>query len=171
MVSAAAGQVAGIGVSVSAANAAAAGATSEVVAAGADEVSAAIAVFFGAHGRRYQALSVQAAVFQERFGQALSAAGQAYAVAEAANSGSLQQFEQAVLGLVNTPTQVLWGRGLIGDGVSGAAGSGAAGGAGGLLWGSGGAGGSGAAGQAGGAGGAAGLFGNGGSGGAGGGGA
>ncbi|WP_414467934.1 PGRS repeat-containing protein, partial [Mycobacterium tuberculosis] len=88
--------------------------------------------------------------------------GSTYAVAEAASATPLQQIEQALLGVINTPTEALVGRKLIGDGAHGAPGTGQAGGAGGILWGNGGNGGSGAPGQAGGAGGAAGLIGNGG---------
>ncbi|WP_413970378.1 YncE family protein, partial [Mycobacterium tuberculosis] len=103
-----------------------------------------------------------------RFVLALSQAGSTYAVAEAASATPLQQIEQALLGVINTPTEALVGRKLIGDGAHGAPGTGQAGGAGGILWGNGGNGGSGAPGQAGGAGGAAGLIGNGGAGGTGG---
>ncbi len=99
---------------------------------------------------------------------AVEEASSTYAVAEAASATPLQQIEQALLGVINTPTEALVGRKLIGDGAHGAPGTGQAGGAGGILWGNGGNGGSGAPGQAGGAGGAAGLIGNGGAGGTGG---
>ena len=56
MVAAAAADLAGIGSAISAANAAAAVPTTEVVAAAADEVSAAIAALFGAHAQEYQAI-------------------------------------------------------------------------------------------------------------------
>ncbi|EFD54284.1 PE-PGRS family protein, partial [Mycobacterium tuberculosis 02_1987] len=75
--------LASIGSQVSAANAAAAMPTTEVVAAAADEVSAAIAGLFGAHARQYQALSVQVAAFHEQFVQALTAAAGRYASTEA----------------------------------------------------------------------------------------
>ncbi|MEK1114744.1 PE family protein, partial [Mycobacterium ulcerans] len=66
---------------------------------------------------------------------------------------------QALLDLINAPTQALLDRPLIGNGANGAAGTGANGGDGGILFGNGGAGGSGAVnglgtGQAGGNGGA-----------------
>ncbi|WP_336509670.1 PGRS repeat-containing protein, partial [Mycobacterium tuberculosis] len=112
--------------------------------------------------------SAQVAAYQQRFVLALSQASSTYAVAEAASATPLQQIEQALLGVINTPTEALVGRKLIGDGAHGAPGTGQAGGAGGILWGNGGNGGSGAPGQAGGAGGAAGLIGNGGAGGTGG---
>lgn len=57
IVVAAATDLAGIGSAISAANAAAAAPTTAVLAAGADEVSAAIAALFGAHGQAYQTVS------------------------------------------------------------------------------------------------------------------
>ncbi|WP_139829075.1 PE family protein, partial [Mycobacterium riyadhense] len=108
----AAREVAGIGVSVGAANAAAASSTTVLVAAAGDEVSAAIAALFGAYGVEYQALSVQVAGFHERFVQTLAVGGAAYGSAEAANAA------QVVLGVVNAPSQGLFGRPLIGDGAN-----------------------------------------------------
>ncbi len=167
-VAAAASDVARIGSSIGVANSAAAGSTTSVLAAGADEVSAAIATLFGSHAREYQAISTQVAAFHDRFAQTLSAAVGSYVSAEATNAAPLATLEHNVLNALNAPTQALLGRPLIGDGAAGAPGTGQAGGAGGILWGNGGAGGSGAPGQVGGAGGAAGLFGTGGAGGAGG---
>ncbi|AMC72725.1 PE-PGRS family protein PE_PGRS28 [Mycobacterium tuberculosis] len=164
-VAAAASDVARIGSSIGVANSAAAGSTTSVLAAGADEVSAAIATLFGSHAREYQAISTQVAAFHDRFAQTLSAAVGSYVSAEATNAAPLATLEHNVLNALNAPTQALLGRPLIGDGAAGAPGTGQAGGAGGILWG---AGGSGAPGQVGGAGGAAGLFGTGGAGGAGG---
>ncbi|WP_152328192.1 PE family protein, partial [Mycobacterium tuberculosis] len=158
--------LASIGSQVSAANAAAAMPTTEVVAAAADEVSAAIAGLFGAHARQYQALSVQVAAFHEQFVQALTAAAGRYASTEAA-------VERSLLGAVNAPTEALLGRPLIGNGADGTA-PGQPGAAGGLLFGNGGNGGVGGTsvaagiGGAGGNGGNAGLFGHGGAGGTGG---
>ncbi len=166
-VAAAALDVARIGSSIGVANSAAAGSTTSVLAAGADEVSAAIATLFGSHAREYQAISTQVAAFHDRFAQTLSAAVGSYVSAEATNAAPLATLEHNVLNALNAPTQALLGRPLIGDGAAGAPGTGQAGGAGGILWGNGGAGGSGAPGQVGGAGGAAGLFGTGGAGGAG----
>ncbi|MCN4258324.1 PE domain-containing protein, partial [Mycobacterium tuberculosis] len=167
-VAAAASDVARIGSSIGVANSAAAGSTTSVLAAGADEVSAAIATLFGSHAREYQAISTQVAAFHDRFAQTLSAAVGSYVSAEATNAAPLATLEHNVLNALNAPTQALLGRPLIGDGAAGAPGTGQAGGAGGILWGNGGNGGSGAPGQAGGAGGAAGLIGNGGAGGTGG---
>ncbi|CMG92469.1 PE-PGRS family protein [Mycobacterium tuberculosis] len=152
-VAAAALDVARIGSSIGAANAAAAGSTTSVLAAGADEVSAAIATLFGSHAREYQAISTQVAAFHDRFAQTLSAAVGSYVSAEATNAAPLATLEHNVLNALNAPTQALLGRPLIGDGAAGAPGTGQAGGAGGILWGNGGAGGSGAPGQVGGAGG------------------
>ncbi|MCN4338199.1 PE domain-containing protein [Mycobacterium tuberculosis] len=148
LVSTAAADAARIGSAINTANTAAA-ATTQVLVAAQDEVSTAIAALFGSHGQHYQAISAQVAAYQERFVLALSQAGSTYAVAEAASATPLQQIEQALLGVINTPTEALVGRKLIGDGAHGAPGTGQAGGAGGILWGNGGNGGSGAPGQAG----------------------
>lgn len=59
-----------------------------VVAAAADEVSAALAAIFGAHGEMYQALSSQAAAFHAQFIQALDAASGQYASTESATPGA-----------------------------------------------------------------------------------
>src|SRR5258705_10671108 len=115
MVSAAATDLAGIGSALSAANTAAAATTAELLPAAADEVSAGIAALFGTHGQAYQALSAQAASFHRQFVQTLNAGGGAYAAAEASA-------EQVLLGVVNAPSQALFGRPLIGDGANGAAG-------------------------------------------------
>jgi hypothetical protein len=73
MVAAAATDLTGIGLTISAANNAAAAATTGVMAAGPDEVSAGIAAMFGAHGHAYQALSAQAALFHDLFVRAMTA--------------------------------------------------------------------------------------------------
>ncbi len=139
-VTAAAGDLTNLGSSISAANASAASATTQVLAAGADEVSARIAALFGGFGLEYQAISAQVAAYHQRFVQALSTGAGAYASAEAAAA------EQIVLGVINAPTQALLGRPLIGDGAN-ATTPGGAGGAGGLLFGNGGAGAAGAPGR------------------------
>ena len=138
----------GIGSTIRTANAAAALPTTTVLAAAQDEVSTTIAALFGRHAQEFQALSAQAAAFHNQFTQALSSAGGAYSLAEAANVSPLQTVEQDILNVINFPTDVLFGRPLIGNGANGAAGTGHAGGAGGFLWGSGGSGGSGVAGTA-----------------------
>ncbi|WP_459797766.1 PE family protein, partial [Mycobacterium riyadhense] len=139
VVATAATDLSSIGSAIGAANSAAAASTTEVLAAGADEVSAAVAALFRQHGQAYQALSAQAATFHGQFVQALTAGANSYASAEAAAASPLE----ALLNLINTPTQLLLGRPLIGNGANGAPGTGQNGGAGGLLYGNGGAGGSG----------------------------
>ena len=83
IVSAAATDLAALGSMLSAANAAAATATTGVLPAPLDEVSAAIAAVFGAHGQTYQALGAQALTFQERFVRLLGDGASMYATAEA----------------------------------------------------------------------------------------
>jgi PE-PPE domain/PE family len=89
LLAAAAGNVADINSSISAARAAAAGPTTGLVAAAEDEVSAMTAALFGAYGQEYQAILQQAAAFHEQFVAALSSAGNAYTGAEAAASNAL----------------------------------------------------------------------------------
>ena len=67
MLASAATDLAGIGSSLSEANAAATASTTRVIAAAADEVSAAIASLFSSHGTAFQALSAQAATFHSEF--------------------------------------------------------------------------------------------------------
>ena len=123
-----------IGSSLSAAKGAAAAPTTAVVAAADDEVSAAIASLFSRHAQEFQAVSAQSAAFHSQFAQALTGAGGSYAAAEAANATQMQ----AVLGVINAPTELLTGRPLIGNGTNGAAGTGQNGGPGGILMGNGG---------------------------------
>ncbi|ORA20471.1 PE family protein, partial [Mycobacterium angelicum] len=164
-VAAAASDLADIGVAINYANQAAAGPTSVLAAAGADEVSAAIAAVFGSHAQQYQAVTAQAAELHDRFVQALRAAGRAYGLAEATNASPLQTAERAVLALVNAPTEAVLQRPLVGNGANGTAAH-PNGWAGGVLYGNGGNGFTQTAtGVAGGAGGAAGLIGAGGAGG------
>ncbi|WP_415823693.1 PE family protein, partial [Mycobacterium basiliense] len=138
LVESAVSELTALGSALGAANAAAMGPTVQIVAAGADEVSAAIAALFGAQAQEYQAISAQVAVFHGRFMEALAGAGSSYAAAEAFNAAA-QSVEHDVLAVINAPTLALWGRGLIGDGADG--GPGQNGGAGGLLYGNGGNGG------------------------------
>jgi PE family len=106
---AAASNVAAIGSTIGAANAAASTSTTGVMAAAGDEVSAAIASLFSADGQDFQAMSAQAAAFHNQFVQTLSGAGGAYASAEAAATSPLQ----SVLGPINAPFLALLGRPLI----------------------------------------------------------
>jgi len=88
MMTSAATDLAGIGSTLSAANAAAAAPTTGVVAAAEDEVSAAIAALFSGHGQVYQALSAQVAAFHEQFVHALTMGAGSYVGAEAANAAA-----------------------------------------------------------------------------------
>jgi hypothetical protein len=75
-----------IGSTLSTANTAAATQTTGVLAAAEDEVSAAIAAAFSAHGEGFQALGAQAAAFHDQFVHALTAGAGSYVGAEAANA-------------------------------------------------------------------------------------
>jgi acetyl esterase/lipase len=118
----AASDLAGIGSTVTAANAAAEAPTTGIVVAAEDEVSAAIAELFSRHGRTFQALGAQAAAFHAQFVHTLNAAGSAYTAAEAASASPLRTLEHDVLGAINAPLRALTGRPLIGNGASGATG-------------------------------------------------
>ncbi len=72
-----------IGSTLRAAHAAAAVPITGVLAAAEDEVSAAIAAVFSAHGESFEALGAQAAAFQTEFVRALTGAATAYAGVEA----------------------------------------------------------------------------------------
>lgn len=95
-VTAAAADAADVASAIGAANAAAVAPTTGLLAAAEDEVSAAIAELFSAHGEGYQALSAQVARFHTEFVQTLTNASGAYAAAEAASAAPLQTFEQTV---------------------------------------------------------------------------
>lgn len=84
--STAAGSLQGIGAAVSAQNEAAAGPTTAVIPAAADEVSALTAAQFGMHGQLYQAVSAQAAAIHEMFVNTLGVSAGSYAATEAANA-------------------------------------------------------------------------------------
>ena len=115
-----------IGSTLSAANAGAAAPTTGVLAAGADEVSAAIAALFGSHAQAYQAMSAKAAAFHAQFVQLLNAGAGEYAAAEAANASPLQTVAQGLQSLaVFSPVKDLTGRPLFGNGANGAPLSGA----------------------------------------------
>ena len=127
MLATAAADAAQIGSAVTAGNLAAAIPTTAVAAAGADEVSAAIATLFGAHARQYQEAAAQAAAYYEQFVGNLSAAAASYSGTEAAIATSMQG---ALDPVINAPAQALLGRDLIGNGNTGAAGQVSAGGTG-----------------------------------------
>ncbi|MGO9926648.1 MAG: PE family protein [Mycobacterium sp.] len=83
--SAAAGNLAGIGSATSAVNAAVAAPTTGLVPAAADEVSALTAAAFAAHGAQYHEVSAQAAAIHQMFVATLQASAGSYAATEAAN--------------------------------------------------------------------------------------
>ena len=85
LIETAAGDLAGIRSTLSAATAAAAPSTTGVATAAADEVSVAISALFDTHGRQSQALSAQAEAFHSEFVQLLNSGAASYLSAEAAN--------------------------------------------------------------------------------------
>ena len=74
----AASDLAGVGSTLSTANAAASAPTTGLLPAAADEVSTQIAKLFSAHAKGFQQLSAQAAAFHEQFVQALTASANTY---------------------------------------------------------------------------------------------
>src|SRR6516225_7747391 len=121
MMAAAASDLAGIESALSAAHAAAATSTTQVLAAAGDEVSAAIAALFSRHGQQFQARSAQAAAFQSEFVRAMNGAGSAYVAGEAANASPLAAAQRTGLAVVNAPTRALTGRPMVGNGANGTA--------------------------------------------------
>jgi PE family len=84
----AASQLGAIGASMNAQNAAAAGATTGVVPAAADEVSAVIAAQFSMYAHMYRSVSAQGAVVLETLVKTMAASADLYAVTEAANAAT-----------------------------------------------------------------------------------
>ena len=76
--------------------------TAEVVAAGADEVSAAVATLFTTHGRQYQAAAEQVAASYEQFIRNLAASVNSYASTEGAN---IAQLVSRATNVVNEPVR------------------------------------------------------------------
>src|SRR6185437_3893283 len=143
--------------------------TTALLAAGADDVSTAVASLFADYGQEFQALGVQASAFHRQFVQVLTSGAGSYLATELASAAPLASVQQELLSVINAPTEALLGRALIGNGGGGGAGgtgaNGGAGGAGGWLLGNGGHGGAAGTGAQGGVGGSAGLLGKGGTGG------
>lgn len=83
---AAATSLQGIGSGLTAQNASAAGPTTGVVPAAADEVSALTAAQFVAHAQLYQAVSAQASAIHENFVNTLGISAGSYTATEAANA-------------------------------------------------------------------------------------
>jgi hypothetical protein len=118
----AAADLAGLGSTISSANATAAATTTGLLPAAADEISTEIATLFHAHAQGFQRLSAQAAAFHDQFVQALNASANTYATAE---GNAVQTLRNAV----NAPVQAVLGHPLIGS----SGGSGLLGGGGGLI--------------------------------------
>src|SRR5271163_1597100 len=106
-----------IGTAISQAGSAAAGPTSGLLAPAADVVSAAVTTLFGGYGQAYQAAVRQAMAFHGEFTQALTAAGSAYAQAEAGNAALMSGASNAV----NASVQTLLGQTPMGSSASPAA--------------------------------------------------
>ncbi len=83
LIETAAGDLAGVRATLSAATAAAAPSTTGVATAAADEVSTAIAALFDTHGQQFQTLSAQAEAFHSEFTRLLNSAAASYASTEA----------------------------------------------------------------------------------------
>ena len=88
ILSAAAGDLQGIGASVNAISAAVASPTTGVVPAAADPVSALTAAQFAMHAQLYQTISAQAAAIHEQFVQTLSTSAGSYEMTEAVNAAA-----------------------------------------------------------------------------------
>ena len=115
---AAAGDLAGIGSAIAAANAAAAPPTAGIAAIAADAVSAALVAVFSSHGLGYQSLGAELTELHDQIVQALRSGGGSYTAAEAENASLVQE----VLGTVSAPAQALLGHPLLGGGQSGQSG-------------------------------------------------
>jgi PE family len=87
-VTAAAGNLAGIGSALGEAAAAAAGPTTSVAAAASDEVSTAVSQLFGTYARQFQALSAEATAFHDGFVSLLNSGAAAYLDTEMANTAA-----------------------------------------------------------------------------------
>jgi PE family len=88
VLTAAAGNLQGIGSAMAAGNMAAAAPTTGVVPAAADEVSALTAAQFATHASMYQTVSAQAAAIHEMFVNTLGISAGSYAATEAANAAA-----------------------------------------------------------------------------------
>lgn len=99
-VTAAAGNLAGLGSTLQEAAAAAAGPTTSLATAAADEVSVAVSRLFSSFGQEFQAVSNQAATFHAEFVRLLNGGAAAYVNAEVANAS--QNLASAVPGQVQT---------------------------------------------------------------------
>ena len=98
--------------SLTAAHAAAAIPTTGIAAAGADDVSAAVAALFGEFGEEYQALSAQDVL------GIINAPTEFLFGAPIISAPPLQILQQYALALINAPTETFLGRPLIGTGIT-----------------------------------------------------
>jgi PE family len=89
MVTAAAENLSGIGSTLGEATAAAAGPTTGIATAAADEISVAVSQLFGTYGQEFQAISAQAAAFHGEFVSLLNGGAAAYLGTELANAQAL----------------------------------------------------------------------------------
>ena len=119
-VTAAAGDLAGIGSVLAAANAAAAP-TAGIEALAADAVSAALVAVFSSHGLGYQSLGAELTELHGQIVQALRSSARSYTAAESENASLLQEALGAV-GAVGAPAQELLGHPLLGNGTDGQSG-------------------------------------------------
>jgi hypothetical protein len=101
LVTAAAGNLAGIGSTLGEATAAAAAPTTGVAAAATDEVSTAISQLFGSYGQEFQAVSAQAAAFHDDFVSLLNGGAAAYL------SADITPTQQSLRNAVSAPAQTL----------------------------------------------------------------
>ena len=97
-VASAAQDLTNIGSTIDAASAVAGASTRGELAAAADQVSVAVGQMFSEHAEAYQGIRTQIADFHQQFVQNVSAAGQAYATAEAQNASPLQTGVRDLLG-------------------------------------------------------------------------
>lgn len=117
-VTAAAGDLAGIGSAFAAANAAAATPTAGIEALAADAVSAALVAVFSSHGLGYQSLGAELTELHDQIVQALRSSARSYTAAESENASLLQE-ALGVVGAVGAPAHELLGHPLRGNGTDG----------------------------------------------------
>ncbi|MGA8252441.1 MAG: PE family protein [Mycobacterium sp.] len=119
-VTAAAGDLAGIGSALAAANAAATP-TAGIEALAADAVSAALVAVFSSHGLGYQSLGAELTELHDQIVQALRSSARSYTAAESENASLLQEALGAV-GAMGAPAQELPGHPLRSNGNGGQSG-------------------------------------------------
>ena len=107
LIATAATDIAGIGSTLTAAHAVAAGPTTAIIPAAADEVSGAVAHLFSAHGAGFQALAGKAVAFHDQFVENLKAGAASYTGAEAVNASALGDIWYGVLSGNKSPVIAL----------------------------------------------------------------